>query len=110
MAPALGEGTEAVRVVRYEPAEIELDVRAHGSALLVASETEYPGWQAWVDGRETPIHRVDVALRGVVVADGAHRVRMEFRPGILWVGLGVTMATAALLIALASLRGSKLAE
>ena len=60
--------------------------------------------------QETPIHRVDVALRGVVVADGAHRVRMEFRPGILWVGLGVTMATAALLIALASLRGSKLAE
>ena len=110
LAPASGEGTEAVRVVRYEPAEIELDVRAHGSALLVASETEYPGWQAWVDGRETPIHRVDVALRGVVVADGAHRVRMEFRPGILWVGLGVTMATAALLIALASLRGSKLAE
>jgi hypothetical protein len=100
-APA-GEGAETVQVARYEPNVVELDVRAHGTALLVAAETEYPGWKAWVDGRETSIHRVDVALRGVVVPDGAHRVRMEFRPGILWVGLGVTLATAALLIALAA--------
>jgi hypothetical protein len=98
LPPAVGEGgAEIVQVERYEPAEIELDVRAHGTALLVASETEYPGWKAWVDGKETPIHRVDLALRGVVVPDGAHRVRMEFRPGILWVGLGVTAATAFLL-------------
>jgi hypothetical protein len=102
LPPASGEGTEAVRLVQYEPAEIELDVRAHGTALLVASETEYPGWQAWVDGRETPIHRVDVAMRGVVVPDGQHRVRMEFRPGILWVGLATTLVTGALLLALAA--------
>jgi len=91
-----------VRVVRYEPAAIDLDVRAHGTALMVASETEYPGWVAWVDGRETAIHRVDVALRGVVVPDGQHRVRMEFRPRVLWVGLAITLATGALLIALAA--------
>ena len=99
---ATGEGTDAVRVVRYEPAAIDLDVRAHGTALMVASETEYPGWVAWVDGRETAIHRVDVALRGVVVPDGQHRVRMEFRPRVLWVGLAITLATGALLIALAA--------
>jgi hypothetical protein len=99
---AAGDGADTVHVARYEPDAVELDVSARGTALLVASETEYPGWKAWVDGRETPIHRVDVAFRGVVVPGGAHRVRMEFRPGILWVGLGVTMATAALLIALAA--------
>jgi Bacterial membrane protein YfhO len=102
VAPASGDGADAVRVVRYEPDAVELDVQARGSGLLVASETEYPGWRAWVDGREAAIHRVDVALRGVVVPDGAHRVRMEFRPGILWAGLGVTLATGALLIALAA--------
>jgi hypothetical protein len=104
-------GEDAVRVVSYEPNALELGVRTHGTGLLVAAETEYPGWKAWVDGRETPIHRVDVALRGVVVPDGEHRVRMEFRPEVLWIGLAVTALTAALLAALALLdRRAKLAE
>jgi hypothetical protein len=107
---ATGGEADAVAVVRYEPSVVELDVRAQGAALLVASETEYPGWKAWVDGRETPIHRVDVALRGVVVPEGPHRVRMEFRPTILWVGLTVTALTAALLATLSLLRRPKLAE
>jgi hypothetical protein len=93
-----GDGTDAVTVARYEPDLVELNVSAHGTALLVASETEYPGWRAWVDGRETPIHRVDLALRGVVVPAGTHRVRMEFRPEILWVGLGMTLLTGVLLV------------
>jgi hypothetical protein len=108
---------EGISMTRYDPTAVELDVHANGTALLVAAETEYPGWRAWVDGQETPIYRVDVAFRGIVVPDGAHRVRMEFRPGILWIGLAVTAVTAALLAWLwfaghgaALLRGSQLAE
>jgi uncharacterized membrane protein YfhO len=103
--PPVGQGLsvfERISVRRYDPTAVELDVHANGTALLVAAETEYPGWRAWVDGQETPIHRVDIAFRGIVVPNGAHRVRMEFRPGILWIGLGITLATGALLIALAA--------
>ena len=95
--PAAASGSDAVKVLEYRPNAVELDVRSRGSGLLVASETHYPGWQAWVDGRPAPIHLVDIALRGVVVPDGAHRIRMEFRPRILWVSLAITLATAALL-------------
>jgi hypothetical protein len=95
--PPVTPGSEEVKVVDYRPNEFDLDVRSRGGALLVASETYYPGWQAWVDGRPAAIHLVDIALRGVVVPDGAHRVRMEFRPVILWVSLAITLATAALL-------------
>ena len=110
--PPGGVGTDAVTVARYQPGEVELAVEARGTALLVASETEYPGWRAWVDGREAPIHRVDLGLRGVVVPDGAHRVRMEFRPAILWIGLAVTLAAALALAALALIpgHGPQLAE
>ena len=90
-------GTGEVSVVSYRPNSLELAVRARGAALLVASETEYPGWRAWVDGRPAPIHRVDIALRGVAVPGGEHRVRMEFRPVILPVSLGISLATLLLL-------------
>ncbi len=96
--PPGAAGLDDVRVVDYQPNSLELDVRSRGAGLLVAAETHYPGWEAWVDDRPVPIHRVDIALRGVVVPDGVHRVRMEFRPSILWVSLGITLVTAAFLV------------
>lgn len=98
--PPGGEGADAVKVVEYLPNSVELDVQSRGAGLLVASETHYPGWQAWVDDRPAPIHRVDIGLRGIEVPGGSHRVRMKFRPTLLWIGLGISLATAAVLAGL----------
>jgi uncharacterized membrane protein YfhO len=94
-------GVDDVKVVDYQPNSLELAVTSRGAGLLVASETHYPGWEAWIDGSPAPIHRVDIALRGVAVPEGAHRVRMEFHPTILWVGLGISVITAVFLAWLA---------
>jgi hypothetical protein len=93
-----------VTVTKYEPSRIELSLRASRASLLVLSETYYPGWKAWIDGQPTPIHSVDIALRGVVVPAGAHQLRMEFRPVILPVSLGISLATAILLVIFAFTR------
>lgn len=102
--PPGASGIEGVKVIDYQPNSLEVAVSSRGAGLLVASETHYPGWDAWVDGRPAPIHRVDIALRGVVVPEGTHRVRMEFHPTILWISLGITLATAAFLGFLAKSR------
>jgi hypothetical protein len=92
LAPS-SEGADDVKTIDYQPSALELAVASRGTSLLVAAETDYPGWQAWVDDRPVAIHRVDIALRGVVVPAGTHRVRMEFRPLILPVSVGITLAT-----------------
>jgi hypothetical protein len=84
--------------LRYEPNAIEIATQAPITSLLVLSETYYPGWKAWLDDQPTPILPTDIALRGVVVPAGAHRVRMEFRPSILPIALGISAATAILLV------------
>ncbi len=91
-----GEGDE-VQTLRYQPDVIQLSTQASSAALLVLSETNYPGWRAWLDDRPTPIYSTDIALRGVMVPAGVHRVRMEFRPLILPISLGISIATAILL-------------
>jgi Bacterial membrane protein YfhO len=106
LAPA-SEGVDGIKVVQYEPGSLELAVQSRGTSLLVAAETDYPGWEAWVDGRPERIHRVDLAFRGVVVPGGAHRVRMEFRPIILPVSLGITLATALGLLLMQWVRASR---
>jgi hypothetical protein len=91
LAPS-SEGADEVKTIDYQPSSFELAVASRGTSLLVAAETDYPGWQAWVDEKPVPIHRVDIAFRGVVVPAGTHRVRMEFRPLILPVSVGITLA------------------
>jgi len=105
-AVALPSAPDSVSVVSYQPDSLELSVAAAAPALLVASETEYPGWRTSIDGHAAPIHRVDIALRGVPVPAGSHRVRMEFRPVILPVSLGISLAALVLLGLLA--RSSRL--
>jgi hypothetical protein len=97
-----GQGTEEeVRVLSYRSSALELTVRSHGTGLLVLSESDYPGWNAWLDEKPVAIHRVDIAFRGVVVPDGEHRVRMAFQPAILPISLGISLATGLLLVFLA---------
>lgn len=95
-----------VRVVKYEEREVILETEASGEAFLVSSESWYPGWRAWVDGRPAPLYLTNVAFRGLFVPAGRHRVRMRFEPEILWWGLGASaVAWGAWIAALVRRRG-----
>lgn len=69
-----------------EPDHLALDVQAAGDGLLVLSEIWHPYWSARVDGRSAEVLQVDVALRGVPVPAGRHRVELEFRDPIVTYG------------------------
>ncbi len=87
-APPGGNGT--VRVVRYSPREVELEADAAAPAFLVTSEVFYPGWRAWVDGRQQPLVLTNGAFRGLPLPAGRHRIRMRFAPRILWYGVALS--------------------
>src|SRR5262249_40885928 len=95
--PPTGEITAAqVRVTRYAAQRIELQTITRQAAFLVLSEVYYRGWDAWVDGRQTPVYRTDYALRGIAVPPGEHRVEFvfrapSFRTGAIYAGLGVAL-------------------
>jgi hypothetical protein len=97
MELAVGGGPDEVKALKYEPGSIELSAQTPRGGLLVLSDTNYPGWKAWLDDRPTEIYSTDIALRGVMVPAGVHRVRMEFRPLILSISLAISLTTAILL-------------
>jgi hypothetical protein len=98
-----GGGGDQVTVLRYGPDSLELSVQSAESSLLVMSENYYPGWKAWLDGQATEIYLTDIAFRGVVVPAGSHRLRMEFRPIVLPISMGISLAAAIVLLMLAGL-------
>ena len=90
--------TGAVSISAYTPNRVELSVKPPADGYLVSSETHYPGWRATIDGEPAQLHYTNVAFRGLPVPAGAHNVVMEFRPGIVWWAVGLSVVAAILLV------------
>jgi hypothetical protein len=86
----------SARVTAYHDNSITVAVQTDRNGLLIASETSFPGWRAFVDGKEEPIIRCDYKLRGIPVQGGAHIVTMTYAP--LTYEAGVASTIGALLI------------
>ena len=50
------------------------------------ADSHYPGWVAYVNDVEKPIHRADYLLRAVAIDAGPAIVRMEYRPNSFRIG------------------------
>ena len=76
-----------------------LSLRAACTTACVVADADlfYPGWVARVDGRPARLLRVDLALRGVLLAPGRHRIELRYAPLSASVGLGITLLAGAML-------------
>jgi uncharacterized membrane protein YfhO len=72
---------------------IDVRVSSAGGGFLVLSEVLYPGWQARIDGGEPrPVVPAYLALQGIEVPGGDHRVTFEFAPDSRRLGAAVSLA------------------
>lgn len=95
-----GDVTAAVDSVRVGDDAVDVRTRSTVAALLVLSDVDYPGWEATVNGRVTPIVRTDYVLRGVPVPPGEAVVSFRFRPRWFVAGAAVTACSLLLIAAL----------
>jgi hypothetical protein len=97
-APAGGGGAHGhAEIVAYAATRVALDVEASGPALVVLTDTFYPGWRATIDGAPAPVYRVDGIVRGVFVGAGRHRVAMRFFPPSQALGFGLAAVALTVL-------------
>ena len=71
-------------------------VRTETPALLILSETDYPGWQVTIDGQPAENLTAYTAVRAVCVPVGEHTVEWTFRPTVYWLGGLVTLLSLGL--------------
>ncbi|MCX5794444.1 MAG: hypothetical protein NTY77_02965 [Elusimicrobia bacterium] len=71
------------------------DVDSRGRNFLILSQIWYPGWRAWLDGRETPLYRTNHALVGCLMPPGRHTLRLELTAPRLRLGLALASLGAA---------------
>jgi hypothetical protein len=85
---------------------VRLRVQAPRTALLVLTDTWYPGWTATVDGEPVPIERVNWHFRGVYLDPGEHLVRFDYRPRGVIAGAAISVV-AILCLGLVITRGGR---
>lgn len=84
-----GEGT--AEVTSYAPEKIIIQVNNPSNSLLVITDAFYPGWTATVDGRDTPIEKVNGMFRGIQLPANAQQIEMTYSPNTVRTGARLTL-------------------
>ena len=95
--------TDQAELLAYQPERVQIRTQSAAPALLVLSDSFYPGWSATVDGFPAQIKATNVQFRGVVVPAGEHTVIFTFLPTGWQLGVVLAALGGGLLLALASL-------
>ncbi len=93
-------GDPAARILRYEPDRVVVEATAPRPGFLLLLDTDFPGWEATVDGRPERIWRADWVFRAVQVPAGRSLVRFVYRPrswrlGLALAGVSLTFLAVA---------------
>ena len=81
---------DTAQLVEYTAERVAVKTHSQEAALLVLSDTAYPGWQATVDGASALIYTTNYLFRGVPVPAGEHVVRFVYAPASWQRGLVVS--------------------
>jgi|GEM_PF-6552708 len=71
--------------------ERRVRIQPGGASWLIMATTWDPGWKAWVDSKEVPVMRMDYALCGVELPDGAQEVYLRYSPQWWWESLIISL-------------------
>ncbi len=91
--------TGSADIYKYLPSEVVISTKSNGNSLLFLSDSFYPGWKAYVDGKLSEIYRSDFTFRSVLVPKGQHIVKFVYDP--LSFKLGLVLGLLGLILILA---------
>jgi hypothetical protein len=91
------EGEAKASIMEYSPGKVTIQVSSPSNAYLVLSDTYYPGWKVYQDGKETQIKRAYFYARAVPISAGDHTVCFNFEPEALKIG-GIISAFSLFLV------------
>jgi hypothetical protein len=79
---------------RPDPEEIRVNIGTAKPSVMMISETWYPHWHVYVDGKERELLRVNYAFQGVKLDQGEHQVVFKYQqPFHFRLGYGLTALT-----------------
>lgn len=92
---AAGNQRGEVNVEQYDPEYVRLHSESRAAGFVFISDAFSRGWEAVVDGKQTPIFAADYAFRAVPVGSGTHDVVFRYRPLSVYAGIVISLLSLA---------------
>jgi len=89
---------DTATISRYDPDLISIQATAQRNGILVLTDNYYPGWKAYVDGKEERIVAAYGVLRGVFLTEGTHEVVFRYRPQFFSISIIISMVSLLLIL------------
>jgi hypothetical protein len=91
-------GRGEARILNYGNQQVSILADTSTPGVLVLADSFYPGWRAYVDGKEEHILRANYFFRAVDLQAGRHLVEFKYEPYWFRVGAFVSLLSTALLV------------
>ena len=86
-----GGGSGTTEIISETPTSLTIKTTSALDTTLIVRDTYYPGWHAYIDGKEVAIQKQEPFFRSVAVPAGEHVVTMSYAPKMLYIGGGLTL-------------------
>lgn len=90
-----------ITLVEYQPNYLKYTSESNTQGLALFSEIYYPaGWEAKIDGKNSPYIRANYVLRAMIIPPGSHTIEFEFVPDAYFTGNKIMLVSSILIILL----------
>ena len=77
----LGKGDyKGLNIANYTQNKVLIEEEFADEGFVVLNDVNYPGWKAYVDGKEVKLYNTDYILKGIYVDEGKHSIEFVYRP------------------------------
>lgn len=90
--PAPSSKTRA-EIQQYGNRTVTIEAQADSNSILVLADAIYPGWKAFLNGKEAKIFRANHFYRAVILPPGVHRVEFRYEPASFKWGVLISSVT-----------------
>jgi hypothetical protein len=77
----------------FKAQQIDLQVKADTPTMVVAAQSYYHPWRAYVDGQPVTLWRANYAFQALEVPAGRHRVELVYHDKLFLLGTIISLAT-----------------
>lgn len=97
LAEAAPTQVTPARILNYQSQRVTIESDASRQSLLMLTDANYPGWNAYVNGQPVPSVAANFLFRGVVVPPGKNLVEFVYEPTSFRIGGMVSLAAFLIL-------------
>ena len=76
----------------------EIDAEVQAPARIVITESSWPGWRAYLDGRRVKLDQANRAFLSMYLPAGRHHLQIVYLPDAFVRGRVISLGTLALLV------------